>query len=321
MSFIPKDMPLPPEPEPDWRQSPPPISGDETAADWAHLQDLSAQLQAALQKHNVPQTAVQEQPQQQQAQQQQQQAELAAGGAENLDLKIKIQEKQRSVLTPSLLSSAQARLAELQAQEQHPEPQQQEEKTSLATTPDDFGNPLDDSSCSQHAKHQEAQEQDPVQQGAEALSLFLQFDYSAWVDVFGGEDKLSELLNVATVEMTALATQLNLPALPLSAAAPPPAADAGVPSERIQPEVNTKEYTEAKKEEVLGAVEEEVEEEDFVQRWEHVAPGYAERMKRAQAEGYFKVIDSRILARQAQLKLAGSSAVCDALAVEVGVVY
>jgi len=293
VSFLPKPE-QEPEPEPQLERQFAPIEGD--CEDWAQLQRLMVQLGDATSNLNPPQKSA--------AQQQEAEAPVVS-----TQLQASIQEKRRNV-NPSILTAACSKLAELQAEEQNaqetplPPPAQQKKEqeqhqTPLELTPEyvEYVNQLAESSRSKLAQLQTQE-----QHGAAPVVPEPGLDCMAWVEGLGGEGKLGEILALASAEMEVLGVPTGQALSP-----PPPAATAAaIPGQNTQKP--------AEEEANRGIV---VDEEDFVQRWEHVAPGFAERMKKAESDGYYNVIDSRISARQAQLVADGSAAVCDALNVEV----
>lgn len=290
VSFLPKPEPEPqPEPTPELERQFAAIDGD--CEDWAQLHRLVVQLGAATSRRNAPQKP----PRQQEAE----------SAVVSTDLQALVQEKCRN-LNPAILSSARSRLAEIQNEEQQaqvqppplPEQQNEQVQTPLEFPPEylEYVNQLAESSLSKLA-----QPQTQEQQGAGSIAPEPVLDCMSWVEALGEEGKIDEILALASAEMEALGVPTGF------ALSPPPAADAPA----AVPGMETKEPFEEKQ---LKGIE--LEKEDFVQRWEHVAPGFAEKMNKAEADGYYNVIDSRILARQAQLVANGSAAVCKALNVE-----
>jgi hypothetical protein len=308
VSFLPK---LEPNTEPELESQFPAVDGDQ--GDWADLKALVKQLGVATASLTAPQPATQ-----------QQLTEPSVGATDSQAL---IQEKRRN-LDPVLIASAQARLLELQAQEeqQAKQPVQQVEKEQVPLPP----------SVQQQEQEKEKEQLlydlgitceyiDGVYQAAESSRLKLlkiqaqeqrggptvpyepDEEHLLWLEYFGGEEKLGQFLVEAAACMEALGrslpADLSVP-LPYPSLVGATAAAATVAA--VAPENSAEEE---------GLLEEE--QEDFRQRWEHVAPGYAARMKKAEADGYYKVIDAQIHARQAALVAAGSAAVCDALQVEV----
>ena len=291
VSFLPKTEP---EFEPQLEHQFVTLEGED-CEDWAQLDGLVAQLAAATSNLHTSQKTAQQQ-------------EAGSAAVVSSNLKALIQEKQRT-LTPSIIASARSRLAELQAEEQqhaqeHPpacpaqEQQKKPQHTPLELPPVYKKDYVHQRAESSRSKLEQLQTQD--QQGAEPMALELGIDCMDWVEALGGQDTLDEFLAAASAEMEALGVP------PGHSLFPPPATLSAVPGMVSQEPVD--------KEEKRGK---EIKEEDFVQRWEHVAPGFAERMKKAEVDGYYNVIDSKILARQSQLVADGSAAVCDALNVEV----
>ncbi len=335
VNFLPKPEPEP-EPEPICQQFPI-IEG--TAEDDAELYRLVMELGTTLSNLNPPQKDVQ-------------QAQPATRST-TTEMQAIIQERRRN-LNLSLIASAQARLAELQAQEQEKaavqptsvsvlvtpstlpphQQQQQEEVEQAAAQPTSAvpAPPLPQQQQVQQApeplprysqqQQQVEEQQQPAAaqpsleltpeylayvnqlaeatrakfQGQEATVLpsinsVTELNYSCWAATFGGEANLNEIAALAVADIEAMAAALF----------PLPSAGAAAPE--AQP--------------VAMDTEEPMVEEDFVERWEHVRSGYAERMKQAEVDGDYKLIDLTIAARQAQLKVDGSRAVCDALEVEV----
>ncbi len=339
VNFLPKPEPEPEQPKPIRQQFP---ITEGTAEDDAELYRLVMELGTTLSNLNPPQKDVQ-------------QAQPATRSTPT-EMQTIIQEKRRN-LNPSLIASAQARLAELQAQEQqqaavqlpsvsvlvtppplppHHQQQQQEVEQHEAAAQPTTAVPAPPLPQQQQQVQQAAaplprypQQQQQVEeqqqaaaaqpsseltpeylayvnqlaeatrakfQGQEAevlpsINSVTELGYSDWAATFGGEANLNEIAALAVADIEAMAATLF----------PLPSAGAAAPE--AQP--------------VAMDTEEPMVEEDFVERWEHVRAGYAERMKQAEVDGDYKLIDLTIAARQAQLKVDGSRAVCDALDVEV----
>ena len=129
----------------------------------------------------------------------------------------------------------------------------------------------------------EAQAEQERQQ-AEAAEQQLDAGSLAFIEALGGAEKFNEMFAQASAEMAALGAPTDFPCF-----------------------FETQTAMDVDKE------------EDYAQRWEHVHPGFAAKMKKAEDDSYYRVIDSRIAARQQQLVAQGACYACDALQVEVRV--